>query len=118
MFNKYDDVSEQLETINANYTIKLNKLIEKEDAGTTLTKKEGKYKTYYQKSIEADNKILGSLDTYLGQLANCENLIPLYQKDFPTYKSDPVWLKRAVSRMYNKECTYDPLYIELVNCPK
>ncbi|WP_033960048.1 tetratricopeptide repeat protein [Psychroserpens jangbogonensis] len=114
VFNKYDDVSEQLETINAKFTVKLNKLIEKEDAGTVLTKKEGKYKTFYQKSLEANGKISGSLDTYLGQLANCENLIPLYQKDFSTYKNDAVWLKRAVSRMYNKECTDDPLYIELV----
>ena len=114
VFNKYDDVSEQLETINANYTIKLNKFIEKEDAGEALTKKEGKYKPFYQKSLEANDKISGSLDTYLGQLANCENLIPLYQKDFPTYKNDAVWLKRAVSRMYNKECTDDPLYIDLV----
>ena len=114
VFNKYDDVSEQLETINKNYTVKLNKLIEKEEAGQTLEKKEGKYKTFYQKSLEANDKISGSLDTYLGQLANCENLIPLYQKDFPTYKNDAVWLKRAVSRMYNKECTDDPLYIDLV----
>lgn len=114
VFNKYDDVSEQLETINGNYAIKLNKLIEKEEAGQTLTKNEGKYKPFYQKSIEANDKISGSLDTYLGQLANCENLIPLYQKDFPTYKNDAVWLKRAVSRMYNKECTDDPLYIDLV----
>ena len=114
VFNKYDDVSEQLENINESYTLKLNKLIEKEDAGTTLSKKEDKYKTFYQKSLEANEKISGSLDTYLGQLANCENLIPLYKKDFPTYKNDAVWLKRAVSRMYNKECTDDPLYIDLV----
>ncbi|WP_431133903.1 tetratricopeptide repeat protein [Psychroserpens mesophilus] len=114
VFNKYDDVSEQLEKINADYTIKLNKLIEKEESGKALTKNEGKYKPFYQKSLEANDKISGSLDTYLGQLANCENLIPLYQKDFPTYKNDAVWLKRAVSRMYNKECTDDPLYIELV----
>ncbi|MBR9844985.1 MAG: hypothetical protein GYB35_02195 [Algicola sp.] len=114
VFNKYDDVSEQLENINESYTLKLNKLIEKEDAGTALSKKEDKYKTFYQKSLEANEKISGSLDTYLGQLANCENLIPLYKKDFPTYKNDAVWLKRAVSRMYNKECTDDPLYIDLV----
>jgi len=114
VFDKYDDVSEQLESINKDFTIKLNKLIEKEEAGTKLTSKEAKYKKYYQDSIEANDKISGSLDTYLGQLANCENLIPLYQKEFPTYKSDAVWLKRAVSRMYNKECTDDPLYVELV----
>ncbi|NRA93859.1 MAG: hypothetical protein HRU26_14490 [Psychroserpens sp.] len=114
VFNKYDDVNEQLETINKQYTDKLNKLLAKEEAGQTLAKKEGKYKTFYQKSLEANGKISGSLDTYLGQLANCENLIPLYKKDFDANKNDAVWLKRAVSRMYNKECTDDPLYIDLV----
>ncbi|MDP6922269.1 MAG: hypothetical protein QGH06_04775, partial [Lutibacter sp.] len=29
-------------------------------------------------------------------------------------RNDPVWLKRAVSRMYNKECTDDPFYDVLV----
>ncbi|WP_299228394.1 M48 family metallopeptidase [uncultured Psychroserpens sp.] len=114
VFDKYDDVNEQLENLNEKYATSLNKLITKEDGGATLTKKEAKYKTYYQAKLEANAKIAGSLDTYLGQLANCENLIPLYQKDFPTYKNDAVWLKRAVSRMYNKECTDDPLYIDLV----
>ncbi|MEY8850159.1 hypothetical protein AB9K26_15170 [Psychroserpens sp. XS_ASV72] len=114
VFNKYDDVSEQLENINEKYTGSLNKLIEKEEAGQTLSKKDGKYKDFYQKSLEANDKISGSLDTYLGQLANCENLIPLYKKGFPENKTDAVWLKRAVSRMYNKECTDDPLYVELV----
>ncbi len=114
VFNKYDDVYEQLESINEKYTTSLNKLIAKEEAGQTLTKKEKKYKKFYQDSLEANDKIAGSLDTYIGELANCENLIPLYQRDFPTYKNDAVWLKRAVSRMYNKECTDDPLYIDLV----
>jgi len=114
VFNKYDDVNELLENLNEGYSKSLNKLIEKEEGGTALSKKEDKYKAYYQAKLEANDKISGSLDTYLGQLANCENLIPLYKKDFPTYKNDAVWLKRAVSRMYNKECTDDPLYIELV----
>ncbi|RKE98388.1 tetratricopeptide repeat protein [Ichthyenterobacterium magnum] len=114
VFNKYDDVSDKLEDETKNFTQKLNKLVAKEDAEQTLTKKEVKYKKYYQDNLVAYDKISGSIDTYLGQLANCENLIPLYKKDFPTYKNDAVWLKRAVSRMYNKECTDDPLYIELV----
>jgi tetratricopeptide (TPR) repeat protein len=114
VFNKYDDVTEQLDNITKSFTENLNKLVEKEEAGQSLTSKEEKYKTYYSDSIEAYEKIGGSLDTYLGQLANCENLIPLYKKDFETYKSDAVWLKRAVNRMYNKECTSDPLYIDLV----
>ncbi|MBR9915864.1 MAG: hypothetical protein GYB32_13785 [Algicola sp.] len=114
VFDKYDDVNEQLESLNAKYATDLNKLIEKEEAGQSLTKTEKKYKPYYQAKLEANDKISGSLDSYLGQLANCENLIPLYKKDFPTYKNDAEWLKRAVSRMYTKECTDDPLYIDLV----
>lgn len=114
VFDKYDDVNEQLENLNEKYSKDLNILIEKEEAGQTLGKKDLKYKKFYQQKLEANEKVAGSLDTYLGQLANCENLIPLYRKDFPTYKNDAVWLKRSVSRMYNKECTDDPLYIELV----
>ncbi|SDR88657.1 hypothetical protein SAMN04515667_0913 [Formosa sp. Hel1_31_208] len=114
VFDKYDDVNEQLENLNEKYAKALNEIILKEERGEALGKKEKQYKKYYQAKIEANGKVAGSLDTYLGQLANCENLIPLYQKDFPTYKTDAVWLKRAVSRMYNKECTDDPLYIELV----
>ncbi|MGB3606680.1 tetratricopeptide repeat protein, partial [Psychroserpens sp.] len=114
VFDKYDDVNELIENLNEGYTKSVNTLIEKEEGGTDLGKKEDKYKTYYLAKLEANDKITGSLDTYLGQLANCENLIPLYKKDFPTYKNDAVWLKRSVSRMYNKECTDDPLYIELV----
>ena len=114
VFDKYDDISDQLVTLNEDFTVKLNKLVEKEEAGGTLDKKETKYKDYYFAKIEANDKISGSLDSYLGQLANCENLIPLYEKQYEENKTDAVWLKRAVSRMYNKECIDDPLYIKLV----
>ncbi|MFT4781641.1 MAG: hypothetical protein ACJAZK_000241 [Psychroserpens sp.] len=114
VFDKYDDVNDQLDDLNEKYAISLNKLIEKEAAGTALTKTEGKYKDFYQRKLEANGKISGSLDAYIGDLANCENLIPLYKKDFENYKNDAAWLKRAVSKMYNKECTDDPLYIDLV----
>ena len=114
VFDKYDDVNDQLDDLNEKYAKSLNKLIEKETAGTALTRTQGKYKKFYQQKLEANSKIAGSLDAYIGDLANCENLIPLYKKDFPTYKNDGVWLKRAVSKMYNKDCTDDPLYVELV----
>ena len=114
VFDKYDDVSEKIATEIQNYTEKLNKLVEKEEAGQTLTSKEAQYKAKYESYLEAYDKISGSIDSKLGILANCENLIPLYKKDFQNFKSDAVWLKRAVSRMYAKECTDDPLYVELV----
>jgi tetratricopeptide (TPR) repeat protein len=114
VFDKYDDISEQLENLNEHYTKLANELIGKEDAGTALTQKEERYKKFYLDKLEANGKISGSLDSYLGQLANCENLIPLYKKQYEEKQNDAVWLKRAVSRMYNKECTTDPLYIKLV----
>ncbi|MFI1770452.1 tetratricopeptide repeat protein [Thalassobellus citreus] len=114
LFNKYDDVVEKVEGEIENYSLKLNKLLEKEEAGTALTSKEVKYKKFYESYLKAYDQISTGIDRKLGERAKCENLIPLYKKDFEEYKHDAVWLKRAVSRMYNKECTDDPLYIELV----
>jgi tetratricopeptide (TPR) repeat protein len=114
VFDKYDDISEKISKEVDNYTLDLNPLIEKEEGGTELTSKEQQYKESYNSYLENYDKIGGSIDTRLGQLANCENLIPLYEKDFEQYKTDAVWLQRAVNRMYNKECTEDPLYIKLV----
>ncbi len=114
VFDKYDDVSEKIANEIQNYTEKLNELVQKEEAGQTLTSKENQYKGQYESYLEAYDKISESIDSKLGILANCENLIPLYKKDFQEFQKDAVWLKRAVSRMYNKECTDDPLYVELV----
>lgn len=114
VFNKYDDVSEKIGHEIDNYTLKLNPLVEKEAAGTELTSKEQQYKASYESYLENYNTISGSMDTKLGQLANCENLIPLYKRDFEENKANSEWLQRAVSRMYNKECTDDPLYTTMV----
>jgi tetratricopeptide (TPR) repeat protein len=113
VFNKYDDVSEKIESEKQNYTQNLNKLVEKE-ATQALTSKEEQYKVQYESYLEAYDQIGESVNGKLGILADCKNLIPLYKKDFQEFKNDAVWLKRAVSRMYNKECTDDPLYVELV----
>ncbi len=115
LFNKYDDVVEKVEEEVKNYSEKLNKLIEKEEAGTELTKKEGRYKKFYESYLNAYDQISGSIDQKLGDRANCENLIPLYKKDFEAHKSDAVWLQRAAGKMSEKECTDDPLFFDLVN---
>tara|TARA_R110002049_G_scaffold95397_1_gene234260 strand:+ start:6970 stop:8349 length:1380 start_codon:yes stop_codon:yes gene_type:complete len=114
LFNKYDDIVEKVEGEVKNYSLNLNKLIEKEEAGTALTKKEENYKRFYESYLKAYDQISDGIDQKLGDRANCENLIPLYTKDFEEYKTDAIWLKRAVSRIYYKECTEDPLYEKLV----
>ena len=62
---------------------------------------------------ESYGKIAGSVDSKLGALADCDNLIPLYQKGFEAKKGDITWVKRAVGRMFSKECTDDPLFRKL-----
>ena len=79
------------------------------------TGKEKKIKKSAESFLGAYDKISGSIDSKLGILANCENLIPLYNRDFEQMKSDPIWLQRAAGRMSAKDCTSDPLFFKLVN---
>ena len=115
MFDKYDDVYEVIENLMEGYTTSLNKLAEKEEAGETLTKKEGQYKASYESNLDVyETKILSSMDKKLGDRANCEVLIPLYQRDFEENKNNEVWLQRAMNRLYAKECTDDQMFITIV----
>ncbi len=115
LFNKYDDVVEKVEDEVKNYSTSLNDLAAKEEAGTALTKREKSYKKFYESYLGAYDKISGSIDSKLGERANCPTLIPLYTKDFESNKGNAVWLQRAAGRMSAKECTDDPLFFKLVN---
>lgn len=115
LFDKYDDLVDKIEVEVANSSTKLNALIAKKDAGTALTKKEGQYERFYSSVLKAFAKISPSLDSELGERANCENLIPLYEKDFEANKGNALWLQRAAGRMSSKDCTSDPLFFKLVN---
>jgi len=114
MFDKYDDVIEMIEGVEKSYIQKLNVLVEKEEAGTELTKKDLKYKKNYEANLAAFEKVTSSMDQKLGKRANCEVLIPLYQRDFEENKNNGVWLQRAMNRMYSKGCKEDPLFLKLV----
>ena len=54
------------------------------------------------------------MDKDLGDRANCENLIPLYNRNYEENKNDGLWLQRAMNRMAKKECTDDPLFVKIV----
>lgn len=112
VFEKYDNITEKIEEENEKLTEVITKLLPKEDAGT-LTSKEKKRLSSYNSYSVSYGKIAESIDSKLGALANCENLIPLYKKNFESKKDDITWIKRAVGRMYSKECTEDPLFKQL-----
>ncbi|GGG40696.1 tetratricopeptide repeat protein [Bizionia arctica] len=115
LFNKYDDIVEKVDQEIENYSESLNVLIEKEEAGTALTSKEERYKNSYESYLRAYDQISTSINSKLGTRANCENLVPLYTKDFEANKTNAVWLQRAAGNMSSKDCTDDPLFFKLVN---
>ncbi|WP_041632782.1 tetratricopeptide repeat protein [Maribacter sp. HTCC2170] len=113
VFDVYDDVTEKIEDENIKLTDRISQLLPKEEAGT-LTSKEKKRLKAATTNSKSFGKIAGSIDTKLGDLADCGNLIPLYQKSFDAKKGDLTWVKRAVGRMFAKECTDDPLFSKMV----
>lgn len=54
-----------------------------------------------------------ALNAKLGARADCDNLIPLYKKDFDAMKSDVDWLQNANARLSAKDCTEDPLFFQV-----
>tara|TARA_R110002050_G_scaffold204522_4_gene340099 strand:+ start:2111 stop:3478 length:1368 start_codon:yes stop_codon:yes gene_type:complete len=114
VFDTYDNVIDQIGVENKKLTDRIEQLLPKEDAGT-ITSKEKRILAAATQNSENYGKIEGSIDGKLGALAECSNLIPLYEKSFEDKKSDITWIKRAVNRMYNKECTDDPMFKKLID---
>lgn len=106
VFDTYDDV---LETINKKldaYSVKLVELRKDTVANKRLIKA-------YSTNSRAYGQVEGGLDNIIETLSTCERLVPLYTRDFEANKSNATWLKRSVSRMFNKGCQADPLYAKL-----
>ncbi|MBT8188412.1 MAG: hypothetical protein HKP38_12275 [Croceitalea sp.] len=112
VFDEYDDITEKIEEENQKLTNIITKLLPKEEAGT-LTSKEKRQLKAANTNSESYGKIASSIDSKLGALADCDNLIPLYQKSYEGKKNDVKWVKRAVGRMFSKECTDDPMFKKL-----
>ncbi|CAL2084220.1 hypothetical protein [Tenacibaculum sp. 190524A02b] len=112
VFDTYDDVVESVQEKLDDYNVKIAKLQAKEEAGTIGAKEKKRLKAYTINSSSL-GKVEGGLDAMISEIATCERLIPIYSRDFEANKSNGVWLKRAVSRMYNKGCQTDPLFEKL-----
>lgn len=109
VFDTYDDVSEKIEEENKKLTDIITKLLPKDSLGT-LSAKEKKQLKAANTNSKSYGKIATSIDAKLGALADCDNLIPLYQKNYEAKKGDVQWVKRAVGRMFAKACTDNPLF--------
>ena len=114
VFDKYEELTEKFEYEMGVYTSKLDLILNKEENSTPLSSIEIRNKKVYEVNIVACDTYLNNLDAIIAQESTCENLIPLYRKNFDSFKSDAVWLNRAASRMDSKDCSDDPLFVELV----
>ena len=114
VFNQYDVVIAKVEEDENKMAEGLAKLTEKQEAGEQLSAKDEKMLNAYEINLKAYSTIRGSINAKLGQRADCDNLIPLYSKDFEAKKTDVDWLKRAAGRLSGKDCTDDPLFFKLV----
>lgn len=114
IFDLYEIVYLKLENEKIDLATKATVLIDREEAGEKLSAKDAKRLKGYETNLRAYGNVTTSLEGKLGKLADCENLVPLYSKDFEEKKGDIKWVKKAASRLSAKECTEDPLFLKLV----
>lgn len=114
VFDMYDNLVDVANTKINKYSQELDKIREKEEGSLDLTKREIYLKKAYSTNLKGLGKIEDGLSVKLEKYATCDRLLPLYQEDFESMKTDKVWLKRSVSRLYNKGCTDGAFYDKMV----
>jgi tetratricopeptide (TPR) repeat protein len=107
VFDTYDDVVEFVGEKLDGYATRINELT---DSTKVLDVNETKLLKAYQNNSTALGTIEGGLDAIISEIATCERLVPLYKREFEEKKGDAIWLRRAVSRMFNKDCQDDPMF--------
>ena len=115
VFDTYDDV---LENVTKKLDGYAKKLVPLSDSTKVLSKREKGLKRAYTVNSKALGSVENGLDAIIIELSTCEVLIPLYKRDFEANKTNAVWLKRSVSRMFNKGCQTDPLFETLAKAEK
>lgn len=103
IFDLYDQVIEKIDVEKNNLAARLTPLMNKEQNGG-LDAKENEAKAVYENNLEVYGTVETSVEGKLGQLADCDNLIPLYERDFESKKNDIEWIKNASRRLDAKEC--------------
>jgi len=119
IFDMHDNL---LDVVNAKMdklSQEVDKLRELEEADKELTDRQNYLKKAYSTNLKGLGQVEGGLGAMLEKYATCDRLIPLYEKEFEVNSTNAVWLKRSVSRLYNKGCTdgifYDKMVEKYVN---
>ena len=108
VFDTYDDVLESVSEKLEGYAAKLRTLTA--DSTKVHDKREKSLIGAYTINSKALGTVESGLDNIISEIATCERLVPLYQRDFEANKTNAVWLRRAVSRMFKKGCQEEVMY--------
>ena len=116
LFTKYDEISEKVEKEIKNYTNKVNKFLPEEisESEAELSPKDKKRVSSYNSFLKTYDQISKEMEKKVGDRANCENLIILYDKSYEENKDNGVWLQRALNRLFNKECMDSELFVKIL----
>jgi tetratricopeptide (TPR) repeat protein len=114
IFDMYDNLLEAVNKKIDRFSKEVDKLRELEEAGTELSKRQAYLKKAYSTNLRGLGKVEGGLSTMLEKYATCDRLIPMYEKEFDENADNVIWLKRSVSRLYNKGCTDGVFYDKMV----
>ena len=114
IFDMYDNLQDVVGAKILAISKTLDEIKTKEAAGEALTSRQ-----IYLKQAHATNlKSLGLIEPVLNQklkpFETCDRLIPLYEADFETNKTNIQWLKRSINRLNHKGCTETILYDKLI----
>jgi len=114
LFDTYDGLTQRIEQVQDERSSVIQKLLQKKETEGTITEKEEKTISNQEKNLKNYNIVMKSVNGTLGQLADCDKLIPLYEQDFDAKQSDEKWLSNVLRRLQSKDCTDAPLYVRSV----
>lgn len=113
LIDLYSTITDKIEAEQKNYSGKNDALLLKEENGSITSKEKRKLKSY-DSFLTAYDQISGGIDKDLGDRANCDKLVPLFEKNFEENKANIAWLKSAASRLAGKDCDDAPVFVKLV----
>ncbi len=113
VFENYEVVIAKIEEEENKMAQNIAPLQQKQEQGAALTDAEKKMISDSEINLGAYSQVKGSVNSKLGQRADCDNLVPLYNKDFEEKKNDVSWLRVASGRLSAKDCTDDPIFIKM-----
>ncbi|MCB0473508.1 MAG: hypothetical protein KDC69_04300 [Flavobacteriaceae bacterium] len=114
VFDTYDDVMDAVNEKINKITQEVDKINAIDSTGAKLNTTQKRTLKNGQINLNALGQVQVVLDDILGEVATCDRLIPLYEKNFEANKTDSKWLRRAASKLNEKECTDDPIFPKLV----